>query len=187
MRIHLKLVIICLFIGIVPMLFAMLLMHTNIRLMLEENLLDERADKVDILAQKIGGFYQKYASLTLLLSGLPPVQGVIRSDVTGFDEQDKSTLEQWEKRFSIIFNEAIKLNKNIERITYAGAYGNPFVDIERGSKRSKYHSDARVLKAVSRLKQNSLYISVPKAEQLDEAEVVQNGENRQEQIGCRSY
>jgi len=91
---------------------------------MEEKLIEEQLLRLENKSDVISLVLEKYTEMAQLLGELPPVTGIIRSRKTGIDPLDNSTLEQWHERFLIIFTGAMRVDADIDCITYLDEHRN---------------------------------------------------------------
>lgn len=65
----------------------------------------------------------------LITRDLPPIQGILRSQKTGIDPLDGSTIEEWKQRLETIFSRMIEVNPQIDNIRYIGKNGDELVRV----------------------------------------------------------
>ncbi|MGE0268646.1 MAG: ATP-binding protein [Candidatus Omnitrophota bacterium] len=131
MKIKYKLVILFLSMMIVGINFIGMAVFNNAKDRLEKMIIKQQELVMTREVERLNSFMKELLAGVNTLSGVPPVQGLIRSKKTGFDEVDKSTYQQWIQRMQRIFTAYHQVNESIIQIRYIDENGKEMVRLDK--------------------------------------------------------
>lgn len=131
MKIKYKLVIMFLSMMIIGINFIGMAVFNNAKDRLERMIIKQQELVMTREVERLNSFMKELRASVNTLSGVPPVQGLIRSKKTGFDEVDKSTYQQWIQRMQRIFTAYHQVNESIIQIRYIDENGKEMVRLDK--------------------------------------------------------
>lgn len=166
MKIKWKLVTTFVVIALFPLCMFGVLFNAGAKETFTTQIINERHLAIQEKTSTTQVIIKNFRDEVLLLSDLPPVQGIIRSKPTEVDPLDGSTLNEWQKRFQIIFASVIKRNPSIQKIMYLDEYGDELVRVEQEGETQVIigqelgnQSDTEYFQTTQSLTENDIYTS----------------------------
>ena len=98
---------------------------------IRDQLTRNQQQHISTYIQTIKAQLNEFASLIHILRDLPPSQGIIRSEASGIDPLDGSTLDLWYDRYIRIFSEFAEEYPSVFQIRYIDEEGNERVNVRR--------------------------------------------------------
>ena len=123
MTIRWKLIIAFLGIATIPLIVSHLKSFDLIQSSLHKQIIRERRIEIETKTNYLEGVFKDYRQKVQLIQGLPPIQGIIRSEETGIDPLDGSTLADWQARLSQMFSRMIQADKDIGQLRFIDEKG----------------------------------------------------------------
>lgn len=131
MRIQTRLVLYFLILAILPVIILEVFTLNNAKNNIENLVLNSQVAVVKEKIEIIQTHFSRFINDTHLTSEYPPIQGILRSQKTGIDPIDGSTLQEWKIRLQKIFSSMIRSNDLIEQVRYLDVQGNEIVKVVR--------------------------------------------------------
>ena len=118
-------------VAIVPAAIVITFIQQGTQTRLEEQIIDDAEviviDRGTQIEQTLGNL----KSIVLTASKLPPIQGILRAEETGFDEVDNSSLTQWTRRLETIFASILETHAIIDHIRFIDEEGQELVRVNQ--------------------------------------------------------
>lgn len=97
--------------------------------LLESKIIEEHHFQIIEKEFEIKTAIDGFTSIVLTLRDLPPIQGILRSQETGIDPLDGSSIEEWRQRLETIFSRIIEVNPQVDNVRYIGKDGGELVRV----------------------------------------------------------
>ena len=138
MKYKTKIVVLLLSIALIPALLVGGFAYDAIKNTLESRVISAHHMLMDKKVDVIQAELELYKNTVVFLSELPPIQGLIRSQITGRDTKNGSSYRQWTNRLESIFSSLMISDEKIQRIHFISAKGtDKVVSLRTGNQVSK--------------------------------------------------
>lgn len=144
MRLRHKLFIALLIIAFIPAIGFNLITFNSSKEITKKLIFKDKQVYINQQIKALNIFIDRYIYQTKVLSQYPPIQGIIRSEKTGFDPEDKSSIEQWKDRLRRIFKTKALADPNVLQLRYIDENGMELVRINSSGSDTIFVSDQQL-------------------------------------------
>ncbi|VAX37098.1 diguanylate cyclase/phosphodiesterase (GGDEF & EAL domains) with PAS/PAC sensor(s) [hydrothermal vent metagenome] len=167
MKIRKKLLICLISVSIIPLTVTGVIFFNKAKIILKNQIQVTEKSHIFQKSSEIQLFLESIISQTRLATLYPPIQGIIRSQTTGVDPFDGSTLDLWVKRLEHIFISTEKNLLSIHKMRFIDEKGNEIINVVSENNEIKVVPQDRLQNKASRyyfqntikLKKGNIYIS----------------------------